>query len=182
MAYLIWICKIIPSGIIEILAKICSPILALFVNKEGHLPKWLRWFETPDSTCDGDSGHRERWPRDGWFWTYARRTAWLFRNTEYGFNIAFGFKHKDGDIKTIEGDPEVGDRRGISGFVQYHVYRNGKHVAFQYYYVKHYRIFGTWRCVRLGCGYKIWGEPSSKLYGQLWLYANPIKGSDLNKK
>lgn len=38
MAYLIWLCKIIPSGIIEILVKICSPILALFVNKEGHLP------------------------------------------------------------------------------------------------------------------------------------------------
>ena len=182
MAYLIWLLKIIPSMIVEILAKICSPILALFCDENGWLPDWLAWFRTPDNSCDGDEAHRKRWPKDGWFWTYARRTAWLFRNSAYGWNLMMGFKHKEGDMKTVKGTPEAGDRSGVSGVCHYNVYRDGDRVAFQHYLVKHYRIFGTWRCVRMGFGYKVWGEPTSKMYGQLWLYFNPIKGSALNDK
>lgn len=180
MAYIVWFLKLIPSIIVEIFAKIISPILALFCDKDGWLPKWLGWFQTPDNSCDGDRGHKERWPKQGKIWNWMRRTAWLFRNSAYGFNLKLGFKYKEGDVRMTIGNPEAGDRSGVSGIVHHSVYRNNKLVAFQHYYVKHYRIFGTWRCVRAGFGYKIWGDPSSKMYGQHWLYFNPIKGSGRN--
>ena len=132
---------------------------------------------------DGDRGHRERWPKDGAFWTYARRVAWLLRNCAYGFNIAvIGFKHKDGDIKEVIGDERVGDKTGVSGKCKWLVYRNGKLVAFQHYYVKHYKIFGVWKCIRAGCGWKIWSEPGpGRIYGQFWVYCHPFKGSGLEE-
>ena len=180
MAYIVWFLKLIPSIIVEIFAKIMSPILALFCDEDGWLPSWLGWFQTPDNSCDGDRGHKARWPKQGKIWNWMRRTAWLFRNSAYGFNLKLGFKYKEGDVRMTIGNPDAGDRSGVSGIVQHSVYRNNKLVAFQHYYVKHYRIFGTWRCVRAGFGYKIWGDPSSKMFGQHWLYANPIKGSGLN--
>ena len=180
MAYIVWFLKLIPSIIVEIFAKIMSPIFALFCDEDGWLPSWLGWFQTPDNSCDGDRGHKARWPKQGKIWNWMRRTAWLFRNSAYGFNLKLGFKYKEGDVRMTIGNPDAGDRSGVSGIVHHSVYRNNKLVAFQHYYVKHYRIFGTWRCVRAGFGYKIWGDPSSKMYGQHWLYVNPIKGSGLN--
>lgn len=180
MAYIVWFLKLIPSIIVEIFAKIMSPILALFCDEDGWLPSWLGWFQTPDNSCDGDRGHKARWPKQGKIYNWMRRTAWLFRNSAYGFNLKLGFKYKEGDVRMTIGNPDAGDRSGVSGIVHHFVYRNNKLVAFQHYYVKHYRIFGIWRCVRAGFGYKIWGEPSSKMYGQHWLYFNPIKGSGLN--
>ena len=180
MAYIVWFLKLIPSFLVEIFAKIMSPILALFCDEDGWLPNWLSWFRTPDNSCDGDSAHRARWPKNGKFWTWMRRTAWLFRNSAYGFNIKIGFKYKDGDVRIAQGNTEAGDRSGVSGVVHYRVYRNNKLVAFQDYLAYHYKVFGTWRCVRMGFGYKIWGEPTSKVYGQHWLYFNPFKGSGRN--
>jgi len=31
-----------------------APIVVLFASKEGWLPKWLWWFQTPDNPVDGD--------------------------------------------------------------------------------------------------------------------------------
>lgn len=88
MLYLKWAAFLLPSFLMEIVGKVGAPILAFFVCSDGWLPHWLWWFQTPDNSCDGDEGHRARWSRDGWFWTWARRTAWLFRNTAYGFRFS----------------------------------------------------------------------------------------------
>lgn len=182
MAYLVWLLKLIPSVSIELLAKAASPILALFCGADGWLPPWLSWFSTPDNSCDGDETHRSKWRGSDPLHSWMRRTAWLFRNSAYGFNLWIGFHSKNGDIRILRGNPNVGDRTGVSGSVHYKVLRNGRLVAFQHYCVKHYRIFGAWRCVRFGIGYKIWSDPSSKMYGQYWIYFNPFKGSGLNGK
>lgn len=58
MLYLKWAAFLLPSFLMEIVGKVGAPILAFFV-------------------CS-----------DGWFWTWARRTAWLFRNTAYGFRFS----------------------------------------------------------------------------------------------
>lgn len=178
MMYASWALKILPALVVELVGKIGAPVLALFVDEDGWLPRFLWWFQTPDNSCDGDAAHMERWPRDGWGWTWLRRTAWLFRNSAYGFNIvAIGFKWQAGDFKTVDGDPAVGDRSGVSGLCKWRIVRDGKAVAFQIYYVKHYRIFGTWKCVRAGAGYKIWGDQTGQVFGQHWLYFHPCKGS-----
>lgn len=182
MVYIVWFLKIIPSVVVETFAKIISPILPFFCDKDGWLPSWLSWFQTPDNSCDGDRGHLARWPKNGVFWTWLRRTAWLFRNSAYGFNLKLGFKYKDGDVRIDNGNTDVGDKSGISGVAHYRVYRDNKLVSFQEYIVYHYKIFGIWRCVRIGLGYKIWSEPTSKVYGQHWVYFNPFKGSGRNNR
>ena len=181
MVYVKWFLFIWPSLAMDIIGRLLAPVLPLFADESGWLPACLSWFQTPDNSLDGDRGHRERWPKDGAFWTYVRRVAWLLRNCAYGFNIdVIGFKHKDGDVKEVIGDPTVGDKSGVSGTCRWKVFREGKLVCFQVYFVQHYQIFGHWKCVRAGCGWKIWSEPGpGRIYGQHWVYFHPIKGSGL---
>ena len=182
MAYLKWFLLLFIGIPFELFAKLLSPILAFFVNEEGWLPQWLWWFQTPDNTCDGDAGHLKRWPRNGTFWTWMRRCAWLFRNSAYGFNFyVLGVHYEDGDEWWFEGDPTVGDKSGISGLCKWYLKRGGKLIGWQIYYVYHYQIFGVWKCVRIGAGWKLWGNTladiASDPYCPHWAYLNPFKGS-----
>jgi hypothetical protein len=64
-----------------------SPLLAACAGKEGWLPKWLWWFQTPDNWLYGDDGHMQRWgmgvfAKEGTYW---QMVSWLFRNPAYGF-------------------------------------------------------------------------------------------------
>ena len=116
MAYLKWFLYLLIGVPFELFAKLLSSLLAYFVQDDGWLPKWLWMFQTPDNTCDGDRGHKERWPRDGVFWTWMRRCAWLFRNSAYGFNYyVLGVHYRTGDLAWHEGNPEIGDKSGVSG-------------------------------------------------------------------
>lgn len=179
MVYLKWFLFCFLSLAMDVVGRVLAPLLVFFASDDGWLPRWLWWFQTPDNSLDGDRGHIERWTdaTDDWT-TYCRRLAWLWRNCAYGFNIeVLGFKLKDGDVKQTLGDPNVGDNSGVSGTCRWRVYRNGELVAFQWYYVKHYKLCGHWKCVRVGAGWKIWGQPSGKVFGQHWIYFNPFKGS-----
>ena len=182
MVYLKWFLFLIPSLAFDVIGRLLTPVVVLFASDDGWLPEWLSWFQTPDNSLDGDRGHKERWGTSTEAWpTYVRRVAWLWRNCGYGFNInVIGFKHQEGDVKEVIGDEAVGDKTGVSGTCRWKVFREGKLVCFQIYYVKHYKIFGHWKCVRAGCGWKIWSEPGpGRIYGQYWVYFHPIKGSGL---
>lgn len=81
----------IPQFIIEwVLALFMSLVailfcwfIALFVNKEtGHLPFFLKWFETVDATC-----YDEMWVAEHPAWSkYKIALTWIARNPAYGFN------------------------------------------------------------------------------------------------
>ena len=70
-----------------------NPILPIFADSEGNLPTWLRWFQTYDSTLDGQEPRfidATSWLRtDGvaknFICTYVLRVMWLYRNNAYGF-------------------------------------------------------------------------------------------------
>lgn len=178
--YLKWLLYLPASLAFDIVGRLLAPVVVLFADEDGWLPSWLWWWQTPDNSIDGDVGHLERWGTSTDPWPrYIRRVAWLWRNCGYGFNICIlGFKHQDGDRKEVEGDPTVGDTSGVSGVCRWRIYRGDKLVCFQYYRVHHYRIFGVWKCVRIGAGWKVWGDPGPKtVYGQHWSYFNPFKGS-----
>ena len=178
--YLKWLLYLPASLIFDVVGRVLTPVVVLFADESGWLPQWLSWFQTPDNSIDGDAGHFERWgDSDKPLRRFVRRVAWLWRNCGYGFNISIiGFKPQSGDVKQVFGDPTVGDTSGVSGVCRWTVYRDGKAVAFQYYRVRHYRIFGVWKCVRIGAGWKVWGEPGAgSVYGQYWAYFHPFKGS-----
>lgn len=175
MAYAKWVLLLIPSYLMAIIGRILAPILPFFASDTGWLPKWLDWFQTPFDCLDGDDGHWERWPgTDAWS-TYKRRVAWLLRNVCYGFDMQVcGVEIDETDEITCEGNPDIGDQSGISGKCYREAFRDGEKIAFQWYYVKHYKLFWKWpKCVRIGFGWKLWNE--KPFIAQFWLYCNPVK-------
>ncbi len=178
MAYVKWVLLLIPSYLMAIIGRILAPVLPFFASDSGWLPKWLDWFQTPFDCIDGDDGHLERWPgTDAWS-TYKRRVAWLLRNVAYGFDMRVcGIKvNPDSDQIVYEGNPDIGDNTGISGKCKWFAYRDGELIAWQWYYVKHYEIFGIHKCVRIGFGWKIWNDEKLRSEpAQYWIYFNPVK-------
>lgn len=178
MPYLIWLCLIFPSCFMAVFGRLICPILPFFVKENGHLPKWLSWFDTPFDTADGDRGHQERYPGTSAWDTYVRRVAWYWRNCAYGFDMRVcGVRvNPDSDEITVDGDPDIGDQTGISGTCRWKAYRDGKLIAWQYMFVKHYCIFGINKCIRIGLGWKIWDDEKLREEpAQYWIYFNPVK-------
>lgn len=178
MAYLKWFALLIPSYAMAIIGRLIAPILPLFVQEDGYLPKYLSWFQTPFDSLDGDDGHWERWPGADKWSTYKRRVAWLLRNVAYGFDMRVcGVKvDPDKDVIKINGNPDISDKNGISGVCRWYAYGDNKLIAWQFYYIYHYEIFGLKKCVRIGAGWKLWSE--SKLReepAQYFSYFHPFK-------
>ncbi len=89
-AFLRWIFLVPVSLAFTLLAFVLAPILPLFASRDGWLPRWLWWFQTPDNPLDGDGG----WIHEHAQWryklpeplrTYVGRVGWLLRNPAYGF-------------------------------------------------------------------------------------------------
>ena len=160
MIYLKWLALMPVSALFAVVGIVAAPILPFFVRKDTHrLPDWLAWFRTPDSDADGDAKHWMRWPGLGKWATYKRRVAWLWRNKGYGFDInVLGAKVRSSDDWIVKGDENASDTNGISGYCIRHVWRDGKHLAFQVYYIKHYTLIGRHACLRINLGWKLWGS------------------------
>lgn len=177
MVYLKWLALMPASFIMAIIGRLLAPILPFFVDKETHrLPRWLSWFATDDNDADGDAGHWERWPGTDWWSTDKRRVAWLLRNVCYGFDIqVLGVPVHTSDDWEVTGNEDASDTNGVSGTCRRRCRRDGKLIAFQLYYIKHYRLFGRPCCVRLNLGWKLWGS-RDKCAQYVGIYLNPVKG------
>ena len=72
---------------VTLIAYVLSPVLPLFA-KDGWLPSWLSWFQTPDASINGDSGWTDttKHPWINLLPVYFRQVFWLIRNPSYGFN------------------------------------------------------------------------------------------------
>lgn len=60
----------------------------LLVDRDGNLPRWLRWFQTFDASAD--AGWRDAyytgWLAETHVGRYVARVMWLCRNPAYGFD------------------------------------------------------------------------------------------------
>lgn len=180
MAYLKWFALLIPSYAMAIIGRFFAPILPIFASDDGWLPSWLWWFQTLFDSLDGDENHQERWPGTDALSTYKRRVAWLLRNVAYGFDMRVCGVSVDPDKDVIEivGNPDISDKNGLSGVCRWYAYggTGGKLIAWQWYFIWHYEIFGLKKCVRIGAGWKLWSE--SKLReepAQYFSYFHPFK-------
>lgn len=88
-----WVLLAIADTLFTLVSFPLAPLVAAFANKDGNLPRALRWFQTFDASLDAG------W-RDGYF-VFAGRTSsatvptgfelywlrvrWLWRNPGYGF-------------------------------------------------------------------------------------------------
>lgn len=167
-------------AIFSLLAKFINLFLAWlvtpFANKEGWLPSYLSWFQTPDNSLDGDKGWREEhmpYKEDkAGFQRWVNRSRWLIRNSMYGFKIdVLGFKLEEGFKFRYIGNPEVSDRPLSEGWVLRTATNPDDKKAFQFY------LIYPWSekyCLRLMFGWKLWQKPT-RGNKQLALSVMPFK-------
>lgn len=77
------------SVLMTVLAYLLAPVLPFF-SRNGWLPRWLWWFQTPDMVLDGDAAFKAKnapFPGDVSGWRrHINQTVWLWRNPSYGFD------------------------------------------------------------------------------------------------
>ena len=111
MMYLKWALMVPVSLFLTVISFPLALILPLY-SKDGWLPNWLFWFQTPDNPLYGDEG----WKTEHWQWrhklpsllaAYIGMVGWLWRNPAYGF----GAVYMSGDpiVATYIGNDNVND-------------------------------------------------------------------------
>jgi hypothetical protein len=142
MIYLLYLIFVPINLLTTIAGVILAPILPAFA-KNGWLPTWLNWFQTPDNWLYGDLTFMSLHKKNYW-----SEILWLWRNPAYGFAVkylSFPF------VTTFVGDKTIKDNDNAKAgwcFVK----ANG---LFQFVYIK--RIFSTSRCIYVNCGWNIRG-------------------------
>lgn len=176
MVYTIWFIKTVVSLAMKyFIAWPLTPIIVLFTDSQGNLPKGLSWFQTHDNTMDGDRDWKgigkipakRPYPiQDTAFKQYWNRCHWIWRNSLYGFNerhLALAFDPPN-EYLLVFGDKNVtSSPNGKAGVVKRYLYRLSDDglVAWQYYRVKRFKNILKGRCLRINMGYKLWswGNP-----------------------
>lgn len=158
MMYARYVLLVVASLTADFLNMFLAPIVALFASESGWLPRWLWWFQTPDNSLDGDEGwkaeHRPFMIEDSKAKRWWNRTRWMHRNSMYGFAIdVLGAKTLPSDVLMIRGDTRVSNRPLRNGLVVRTLYRDGKPIYFQWYYVK---AWSKKHCIRINLGWKLW--------------------------
>jgi hypothetical protein len=78
---ILFIIEVTAALVLTLVAYIFCWLIALFVDKDGNLPTFLRWFQTPDATCYDDM-----WVAEHPTWSkYKIATTWIARNPAFGF-------------------------------------------------------------------------------------------------
>ena len=143
MIYLQYIFLTLVSLPLTLIALLLAPLLPFLADKDGWLPDWLWWLQTPDNSIAGDPSFQAI---NGV--GYLAQVKWLLRNPAY----AFGVQYITGDaVTSISGDPTIKDNDGAKeGWCFVKV---GD--LFQFTHVK--QIFSTQRCLYVNFGWNIRG-------------------------
>lgn len=153
-----------------------APVVVLFADKGGWLPKWLWWFQTPDNPLAAQV--QDRWfpEHDTPLKRWLNNVAWLYRNSMYGMSeTLLGFTVEPGFTYSCEGDENVGNKPLHEGLVKRTMVSGGKSY-WQWYYVKAWGAEKWRRCIRINAGYKLWGGPKVGDKISIVFSANPIMG------
>jgi len=165
---IVWLVKVFGNILAKyLIAWPLTPIIVLFVKRDGELPNWLYWFTTPDNPKLEEYGwiHESRpfLNESNRFKRYVNRCFWLWRNSLYGFNESvIGVELGIGREKLITvGDSTVGNLTGVQGIVKRKLYRNGTLIAWQWYWIKQLPFWKR-KCIRVNLGYKLWSYGNPK--------------------
>lgn len=171
-----WISFIPLNLFVSVVGRLLNPLVVLWADKNGKLPRYFIYFATLDNSLDGDNG----WQDKKWFKgsksrivRYINRVRWLMRNNCNGFHLLVtGFKVKPVFVYSSKGDEKVGNRPLHNGWVLRKLKQDGK-TYFQFYYVK---SWSKTNCIRILLGWKIWQNPKvgeNKMYS---VNVNPFMG------
>ena len=147
-----------------------APLVVLFADKDGWLPRWLWWFQTPDNSLDGDTGWRTQnmpyRPENGRYHRWVNRFHWLWRNKLYGFgDSALSVKRPYQCRVLAWGDKLTSDQpNGHSGCYKIKWMDGNACKAFQIYYVRRYKHWPN-QCIRIIIGWKLWTASDKASFG-----------------
>lgn len=112
MRYLVYLAAALAM---EVLAFVLAPVLPLFA-RNGYLPGWLAWFQTPDYSLYGDPGWQSEHVRDPRsYWSQVR---WLLRNRAYGFKWSVLAAPVDLQSYSFRGNPDIKNRHNaVAGWL-----------------------------------------------------------------
>lgn len=163
MIYIKYVILVLLSLPMNILALVLAPVLPLFAANEygwsdnhsveafgPRLPKWLRWFQTPDNDLYGDATFVSLNGKSYW-----SMVKWLLRNPLYAFGIEY---LEEMYFTSYVGDPTIRDNdRAKEGYC--FVTANG---LFQFRYIK--KIPFTARCILINLGWNIMALVDTGVY------------------
>jgi len=101
------------SWAMTIFAIILSPLIALFADAQGNLPKYLSWFQTPDAPCWGAPFWKQKNPT---YSTYKLCVTWLVRNPAQGFDQWCRVDVPENTAVKAYGDLSINDQLGLGGW------------------------------------------------------------------
>ena len=156
------------SQLFLILAVLVTPILPLFASKEGWLPRWLWWFQTPDEPLDGDNGFKTEHATFKGEVTglkqYVNRCHWLWRNPAYGFDWqVLAYHPKPDDVLTVKGKgtledgPAEDNPRLVSGWLGYGGWFFARKGYAWQLFIRHH--WNATHCTKINLGWKLWHSP-----------------------
>ena len=103
----------IVAFLVTIVAYLLTPLIALALQPDGYLPKWLGWFQTPDAPATGAAFWKAKNPT---YSTYKLCVTWLWRNPAQGFDqITAANISYDTPVK-VYGDLNINDQIGKGGW------------------------------------------------------------------
>ena len=135
----------IPAAILSLFCMAFAPLICLFMDDNGYLPKYLKWFEPVDTA----RGCWDRmWAEEHPDWSFYK-VCWTFikRNPAYGF-LAYAscdpiLGHR------VLGNLDIDDNKGVSGFF----FILGDEGQWQFRYI--YPIPFTKSCVQGDWGWQL---------------------------
>lgn len=149
---------------INLIGYCINPILPILADSDGNLPSWLRWFQTYDSTLDGQEPRfidATSWLRDNqhvaknFICTYILRVMWLYRNNAYGF--AYSILGGKAPFRTLsEEGTNTSDRYPAIEGSYFTVFEDAEGV--QYFQYKLVKDRGNGKCFEASIGWKPSGQ------------------------
>ena len=148
---------------VNLIGYCINPFLPIFADSDGNLPSWLRWFQTYDSTLDGQEPRfieSTSWLRtDGvaknFICTYVLRVMWLYRNNAYGF--AYSILGGKAPFRTLsEEGTNTSDRAPAIEGSYFTVFEDAE--GAQYFQYKFVKDRGNGKCFEASIGWKPSGQ------------------------
>lgn len=171
-----WLGLILANWVASICNLFLAPFVVMFADKDGWLPRWLWWFQTPDNPLAAQVDDRWFPEHDTPLKRWINNVSWLYRNSMYGFSEdVLGFTIEPRFAYYCIGDESVGNKPLHEGLVRRYLVSGGK-TYWQWYYVKAWGPKKYRRCIRINMGWKLWGEKAVGVKKSIVCSINPLMG------
>jgi hypothetical protein len=158
MIYLRYIKLAFASISLTIIGVFVVPLLLLYVGPLAPLPKWASWFDN-DIEPLGDYSRKPAILAATGLKRIWLRYVWLgWRNPANNFGVAMAVNRVASDTLEKTGNQLTSDQ-GEQGWKLNKLMNGERVVAFEYYYIKAYKLFGS-RCLRVRLGWKLDDSPA----------------------